>query len=149
MTKVFYAEGSGTLLDHIEQPQSAQILGYRFENFDYEAMTIDVAFEASSTLLNAAGTVQGGFIAAMLDEVTGGLVVLCTDGCYRAATLSLNISYLSAARTGVLKGRGRITKLGKATVFLSAELRRDDDTIVAKSDQVAALFSLGEAKGRG
>lgn len=140
--KIYYAQDSGTLLDKIEQPESSRIIGYRFKSFDAEARTIETTFDVSDKLLNAGGTVQGGFLAAMLDETMGGLVVLLTEGRRRAVSLSLNISYLSAARSGVLLGRGVVTKLGRTTLFSSAELIRDDGAVVARAEQVGAFADI-------
>jgi acyl-coenzyme A thioesterase PaaI-like protein len=50
-----------------DPPPAAQLLGFRLIEIDPEEGTIEVAFTATEQFLNPAGTVQGGFLAAMLD----------------------------------------------------------------------------------
>ncbi len=52
-------------------PASAKTLGIEFVAIDGEHGTIEVKFEARPEFLNPMGNVQGGFLAAMLDDTMG------------------------------------------------------------------------------
>jgi acyl-coenzyme A thioesterase PaaI-like protein len=54
-----------------DPPAAAVLLGWRLVSVDPEAETIEVAFTATERFLNPAGDVQGGFLAAMLDDTLG------------------------------------------------------------------------------
>jgi acyl-coenzyme A thioesterase PaaI-like protein len=50
-------------------PPVAAALGWELVAVDPERGTIEVSFQACPEFVNPAGTVQGGFLAAMLDDV--------------------------------------------------------------------------------
>jgi hypothetical protein len=52
-------------------PPAATLLGWELVEVDPEAGTIEVAFTASEQFLNPVGAIQGGFLAAMLDDTLG------------------------------------------------------------------------------
>jgi len=52
-------------------PPAAVLLGWELIAVDPEAGTIEVAFTASEQFLNPVGAIQGGFLAAMLDDTLG------------------------------------------------------------------------------
>src|ERR1700738_820823 len=55
----------------LPMPPCAKTLGIEFAAIDGERGTAEVKFEAKPEFLNPAGTVQGGFLAAMLDDTMG------------------------------------------------------------------------------
>ena len=139
MKKDYYAQSSGTLLDDFELSGCARALGFQFRRFDQERQEAEVAFTVCESSLNAAGTLQGGFAAAMLDETMGMLVFLCTEGRGRAVTLNLSVSYLAPGYPGSVTAKGSILKLGRKSLFTTATLIREDGVIIAKAEQVGAL----------
>jgi acyl-coenzyme A thioesterase PaaI-like protein len=56
-------------------PPAATLLGWELVAIDPEAGTIEVAFTASEQFLNPVGAIQGGFLAAMLDDTLGPALV--------------------------------------------------------------------------
>ena len=52
-------------------PACAKTLGIEFAEIDGERGMVEVSFEARPEFLNPAGNVQGGFLAAMLDDTMG------------------------------------------------------------------------------
>ena len=52
-------------------PPCAKTLGLGFVEIDGERGTIETRFEAIEMFLNPVGNVQGGFLAAMLDDTMG------------------------------------------------------------------------------
>jgi acyl-coenzyme A thioesterase PaaI-like protein len=56
-------------------PPAAVTLGWELVSVSPEDGTIEVAFTASEAFLNPAGFIQGGFLAAMLDDTLGPALV--------------------------------------------------------------------------
>ena len=58
-----------------DPPPAAVLLGWQLVAVDHESGTIEVSFTATEQMLNPMGNVQGGFLAAMLDDTMGPAVV--------------------------------------------------------------------------
>jgi acyl-coenzyme A thioesterase PaaI-like protein len=54
-------------------PGAAVTLGWELISVSPDEGTIEVAFTATEAFLNPAGVIQGGFLAAMLDDTPGTL----------------------------------------------------------------------------
>ena len=67
-----------------------------------DAGTIEVAFTASDQFLNPAGVIQGGFLAAMLDDTLGPALVATLGPGQFAPTTDLHVQFLRPARPGRL-----------------------------------------------
>ena len=120
-------------------PPAARLLGFRLVAIDPEAGTIEVAFTATDQFLNAAGTVQGGFLAAMLDDTLGpALVATLGDGEW-APTTDLHVQFLRPAAPGELRGHGRIVRRGKDLAFMAGELRDGEGELIATATATAAI----------
>lgn len=100
---------------------------------------VRIAFDAHHGFCNPGGNIQGGFLAAMLDDTLGPTVLVKTDGTAYCATIDLNMRFLAPARPGRLIGAGRITQLGKTVAFLEGELHDADGKIVAAATAAARV----------
>lgn len=120
-------------LDDFPTPPCAETLGARILAADPEAGTLRVAFEGRPEFLNPAGSVQGGFLAAMLDDCMGPAVVVKSQGAFYPATIDLAVSYLAPARAGTIVGEGRVVQLGKTVAFLEGQLTDADGMVVARA----------------
>ena len=73
------AESAGPFWDVMEgraaPPPAGELLGWRLEAVDPDRGTIAVSFGASDRFLNPFGTIQGGLLAAMLDDTLGPALV--------------------------------------------------------------------------
>ena len=63
-----------SIFDKFERPPAAVLLGWRLVELNLEEKTIKLAFEAKPEFLNPMGNIQGGILAAMLDDTMGPLV---------------------------------------------------------------------------
>ncbi|HEV7628057.1 MAG TPA: PaaI family thioesterase, partial [Streptomyces sp.] len=97
----------------VPPPPSAATLGWELIGMDPDAGTIEVAFEAGEQFTNPGGAVQGGFVAAMLDDAMGPALAATLSEKQLAPTLDLHVQYLRPARPGRLVGRGRVVQRGK------------------------------------
>lgn len=89
-------------------PPCAQLLGWELIA-DYPGEgRIEIAFHPTAQMLNPRGTVQGGFVAAMLDDTMGPALVSMTGGAEVPASIDLNVSFLKPVMPGRVIGKGRV-----------------------------------------
>jgi uncharacterized protein (TIGR00369 family) len=122
-----------------EPPPAAVLLGFRLVDVDPEGGTIEVAFNATERFLNPAGHVQGGFLAAMLDDTLGPALVATLPAGQWAPTVDLQVQFLTPALPGELRGHGRVVRRGRDIAFLAGELRSADGTVVATATASAII----------
>jgi uncharacterized protein (TIGR00369 family) len=139
------AADTGTALDGLPRPPCAELLDWRMLEADIEAGWVRIAFEGSRQFLNPAGFIQGGFLAAMLDDSMGPAVFTMTRGALYTATIDMHVSYLAPARPGPYIGAGRVVQLGKTVAFLEASLTDADGTVVARATSAARLVAAAKA----
>lgn len=116
-----------------EPPSAAVLLGWELVDVDPEAGTIEVSFLATEQFLNPVGVVQGGLLAAMLDDTLGPALVATLQPGEFAPTTDLHVQFLRPARPGKLIGTGRIVRRGRDVAFLAGELADENGAIVAGS----------------
>jgi len=132
------------LAGRVPRPPAADLLGWELLAVDPDAGTIEVAFAATERFLNPAGVVQGGLLAAMLDDTLGPALVATLGPGQFAPTADLHVQFLRPARPGRLVGRGRVVQRGRQLAFLSGELRDDDGgELVAVATATARIGRLG------
>lgn len=134
-------EHAAAMFARFPTPPCAATLGWRLLGADPDAGTVRIGFEGRPEFCNPAGFIQGGFLAAMLDDTMGPAVLVKTDGALFTPTISLNVSFLAPARPGRLIGDGRIVQLGKTIVFLEGSLADESGTVVARATASARLTS--------
>ena len=125
-----------------EPPAAATTLGWELVDVDPDAGTIQVAFQADERFLNPVGAVQGGFLAAMLDDTLGPAVVATLEPDQFAPTTDLHVQFLSPVPPGRLIGRGRIVRRGRDIAFLAGELIDNTGTVVAAATATAAIRQI-------
>lgn len=134
-----------TALDDLPRPPCAELLGWHVIDADLEAGWIRIGFEGRREFLNPAGYIQGGLLAAMLDDTMGPAVFAMTGGDTYTATMDMNVSYLAPALPGPLVGEGRVVQLGKSVGFLEAALMDCEGKIVARATSTARLVPAAKA----
>ena len=107
-------------------PPCAMTLGTKFAEG-----TVEIKFEAKPEFLNPAGNVQGGFLAAMLDDTMGPALLATLDVGELAATVNLNVQFHRPAKAGLIEGKGRVVLRGKEICQLSGELFQNDKIVAA------------------
>ena len=104
----------------VPAPPSAVLLGWSLRAMDVEAGTIEVGFGGKAEVANPAGFVQGGILAAMIDDAMGPIVAAHTRRF--PSTIDLHTHYLRPVRPGPVTVRARIDQAGRSVIFLSAQL---------------------------
>ena len=130
-----------TALDALPRPPCAETLGWEVVDARPADGWIRTRFEARPEFVNPAGFVQGGFLAAMLDDTMGPALTSTLDAGEFAPTLSLNVQFHRPAKVGTLKGMGRVVTRGREICHLSGELSQND-RVVATATATAIIRKM-------
>lgn len=121
-----------------KRPPCSQTLGMELTAVDQSARTIMLAFEAAPAFANPTGAIQGGFIAAMLDEAMSTCAIIASNVTMNAPTLEMKVSFLKPLFVGRATATARILKWGRSTCFVEAELFDSTGDLVAKASATQA-----------
>jgi uncharacterized protein (TIGR00369 family) len=121
---------------------AARTLGWRVLEMDPDAGTISIEFQASERFLNPAGAIQGGFLAAMLDDTLGPALAITLSPDEFAPTLDLHVQYLRPARPERLVGHGRVVQRGREVCFMAGELVNEAGKTVAVATATARISTF-------
>jgi uncharacterized protein (TIGR00369 family) len=118
--------------DHLNQnPPAAQLLSREVLSVDDETGEVTLRFVAKPEFANRHGTVQGGFLAAMLDSATGMAVMLSLQPDMTAVTTRLDVSYLKPASIGLLHATSRIIRRDARSADVESELKNESGLVLA------------------
>jgi uncharacterized protein (TIGR00369 family) len=127
------------MIGGVPMPPSARMMGWRLIHLDADAGEMEVAFEGKPEFRNPAGYVQGGIIAAMMDDTMGPLVVAHTGGRKYPSTIDLHTHYLRPVPVGPVSVKAKVVRLGRQIVFLEAELFEGRGRLAARGRASAML----------
>ena len=130
------------IFDRFPKPPIAKHLGWTLVDQDAEKGRIRIAFEGRPEFANPAGFVQGGMLAAMLDDTMGPAVLVMSGGKSFTVTLGLNVSFLAPAKPGRFIAEGQVVQLGKTIAFIEATLTDAEGTVVARASSQARLIPV-------
>jgi uncharacterized protein (TIGR00369 family) len=88
----------------LPRPPCALTLGGKFRQIDPDAGTIETEFEGKPEFANPIGHIQGGFLAAMLDDTLGPALVATLPKGQFAPTVNLSVSFLRPGKVGAITG---------------------------------------------
>jgi uncharacterized protein (TIGR00369 family) len=134
----FWAAARG----EIPPPPAAKLLGWKVLEAKPGSGQIRVQFEATQDFTNPLGNVQGGFLAAMLDETVGPALATTFDEHEFAPTLELKISFIRPAKPGTLFGTGWVVHRGGSVAFLQGELQNSEGDLLATATATARLIRV-------
>ena len=134
-----------SVFDRFEMPSSARLLGWTLRAVDPEAGTIEIGFTVDDRFGNPQGFVQGGIIAAMLDDTHGPALFAHVDGTVFPVTIDCNISFIKAAQFGNFVGKGRLVNMGKTIAFTEAELFDEAGELIARGTFTSRLVAGKES----
>lgn len=134
----FWAAARG----EIPPPPAARLLGWKVLEAQPGSGHIRVQFEATKDFTNPMGNIQGGFVAAMLDDTLGPALATTFGENEFAPTLELKVSFIRPAKPGTLIGTGHVVHRGGAVAFLEGELRNAADELIATATATARLIQV-------
>lgn len=132
-----------SIFDRLPTPPIAQLLGWELIAERPEEGEIELAFHPDERLTNPRGQVQGGIVAAMLDDTMGPALVSMTGGAYIPASIDMNVSFLRPVMPGRVTTKGRVIRHGASVVFLEAELFDTEGRLLARATSSAVPVKLG------
>ncbi len=137
-----------TVLDRFPTPPCAKLLGLDIMDAKPNDGWVRIRFEARPEFCNASGHIQGGFLAAMLDDAMGPAVLITTKAEMLPTTIDMTVSFLAPARPGPLIGEAMVVQLGKTVGFVEARLADEMGLIVARATASVRLVPLAKAMAR-
>ncbi len=112
---------------------ASRLIGRKWLGLDETGEYGLVRFLPDPALTNRHGTVQGGFVAAMLDSATGLRALAELPSEKTIVTKSLDTRFLKPARVGELTAKARIVQRTEREITAAAELADSDGVIVAEA----------------
>ena len=126
-------------------PPISRLLGWRLIDLKPEEGMIRIGFEGREEFCNPSGFIQGGILAAMLDDTMGPAVFAMTDGRLYTATVSMTVNFISPAEPGPIIGEARVIQLGRTIAFMEGRLDRADGQRIATATANARLLESARA----
>lgn len=139
-----FSTASGTVLDRWPLPPCAAFLGYEFVSIDRAGGRMKVAFEGGPQMLNPRGTVQGGFVTAMLDDAMGSMVVALSEGRQAPLSVDLHVQFHQPVKVGRLICEAEIVHMTRSTAFTRASLFDAEGALLATAVQTARLTQIAD-----
>jgi uncharacterized protein (TIGR00369 family) len=127
------------LRDPANFPPSARHLGFELLDFSVEGGWAEIAFTPRPEFANPQGTVQGGFVCAMLDDAMGVTASISQRFAILVPTLQISVSYLRPTPMTRVIARGEVLRMGSATAHLQGKLSLPDGTLLATAAASAVL----------
>ncbi|MEX1032859.1 MAG: PaaI family thioesterase [Cellvibrionaceae bacterium] len=123
-------------------PNIGKTLGIQFNKIDPEQGTLEASFTIGEEFTNPAGNVQGGILAAILDDTMGPALAAMLEENQFAPTLNLNVSFIKPAKPGKFIGKGKVVKKGATVCYLQGELFNEKNELLATATATAKIASL-------
>jgi uncharacterized protein (TIGR00369 family) len=117
--------------------------------FDARAIIMEpghavIEFRTEPAHENPFGYVQGGLLAAMIDNCIGPAVFLLVPD-RQMSTIEMKLNYLAPARPGdLLRGEAQVVKHGRTTAYVEISLTAEDGTLVAKASATNVFLGPSE-----
>ena len=97
------------------------MLGREWLGFDESGHAL-IRFQATSTFTNRHGTIQGGFLAAMLDSATGICALAALSPDQTVVTRSLDTRFLKPAAVGPITAKAGVVERTERDMVVQADL---------------------------
>lgn len=120
-----------------KRPPCSDTLGMRLSALNQDEQWVRMDFDVPQMFANPTGAVQGGFIAAMMDEAMSTAVIIASNVTMTAPTLEMKTSYLKRLMPGPASVQARILKLGKSACFMEADCFDGAGDLVARATATA------------
>lgn len=121
----------------VETPPAAALLGWKA--LELEAGHVRVRYTARPEFGNPQGAIQGGFLAAMLDDAMGPALVTLLGADQFAPTIELKVNFMRPARPGPIIAEGRVVHRTRFLAFLEGTLSTEDGELIATGTATARI----------
>ena len=130
----------------VETPPAAALLGWKA--LTLEPGHVRVRYTARPEFGNPQGAIQGGFLAAMLDDAMGPALFTTLSSEDFAPTIEMKVSFFRPARPGPLFAEGRVVHQTRSLAFLEGTLATEDGDLVATATATARIILSAAEKTR-
>jgi len=130
------------VLRKLPKPKLADLLGWKFESFDAEKGELTLSFVGREDFTNPTGNVQGGMLAAMMDDTMGPAMVIVSNGEKFAPTIDLHTHFLRPVKPGPITVKARVTQMGRTIAFGESELFDSRGRLCARATCSSAVMPL-------
>ena len=121
----------------VETPPAASLLGWKA--LSLEPGHVRVRYTAKPEFGNPQGAIQGGFLAAMLDDAMGPALFTTLAGDQFAPTIEMKVNFMRPARPGGIIAEGRIVHRTRSLAFLEGSLSTEDGDLIATATATAKI----------
>lgn len=126
----------------VETPPAASLLGWK-------ALNLEPGNTAKPEFANPQGAIQGGFLAAMLDDAMGPALFTTLAADQFAPTIEMKVNFLRPARPGPLIAEGRVVHRTRSLAFLEGTLATEDGDLIATATATARIQPRANGGGSG
>ena len=120
---------------------ASRLLGLELTAIDHGTSRIEASFRAGPELCNPIGTVQGGILTAMLDELMSVSAIIASNFSIIVPSLEIKTSYIRPAQPGIINGWGQVVRMGRNIVFLEGALHDPEGRLLATASSTAAVVA--------
>ena len=131
----------------LETPPAAALLGWKA--LEMERGHVRVKYTARPEFGNPQGAIQGGFLAAMLDDAMGPALFTLLGSDQFAPTIEMKVNFLRPARPGPIIAEGRVVHRTRALAFLEGTLATEDGELIATGTATARISGGPEERRNG
>jgi uncharacterized protein (TIGR00369 family) len=130
----------------VETPPAAALLGWKA--LSLEPGRVRVRYTAKPEFANPQGAIQGGFLAAMLDDAMGPALFTLLAAEDFAPTIEMKVNFVRPARTGPIVAEGSVVHKTRSIAFLEGKLETDEGDLVATATATARIIPSADNKLR-
>ncbi len=116
-----------------DMPPAAVLLGRELISTDAGTGELKLRFTARREFKNRHGTIQGGFLSAMLDSATGMAALANLSEQQTAVTTSLNTVFHKPAYPGTIQATATAHPIDDRSIEATADLIADDGALIASA----------------
>ena len=128
------------LLDDVERFPPALLQELGFVALATGPQRAEVRFQPRPAFAHSGGTtVQGGYVAAFLDNAMAFAAAAC-DGRPALATLEMKVSYLGRAGLRPLVASAWVRRMGRSVAFVEAALHDDSGALLATASSTCKVL---------
>jgi uncharacterized protein (TIGR00369 family) len=99
----------------------------------------EVTWTPTPDMANPFGSVHGGIIATVIDELTGAAIISSIDA-ESAPTVSMNVEYLHAIPIGgTYKGVSEVVRVGRAMAIADARIIDEKGKVLARGTCICQI----------
>jgi len=128
----------------VPQPNAARLLGWNFISHEQTTGEVRVQFDASESLTNPLGKIQGGMLTAMLDDCLGPAIYATLDTHEVALTVKMATTFVRAASPGQIMGIARMYRRRGDYCYAKGELRNGKDQTLVTASACYKVVSVNQ-----